>query len=53
MFIKKLFDTSENGTIINQKFGNETGTKAITYRKMKPNLTVHEIYNTDCYIDEG
>ena len=52
MFIKKLFDTSENGTIINQKFGNETGTKATTYRKINPNLTVHRISNTGCYIDE-
>ena len=53
-FIKKLLDTPDDGgiEILKQKFTRERGTKAETYKQINPLLKVHQVYETDIYIDE-
>ena len=35
-----------------RNFANETGTKAVTYRSINPNLRVHPVYTTKDYVSE-
>ena len=37
---------------VKEKFANEMGTKAITYRILNPQLKVHNVYKSDEYINE-
>jgi hypothetical protein len=41
-----------NDTSLTEKFATETGTKAITYKKINPTLGVHKIYTSKDYISE-
>ena len=34
------------------KFRNEQGSKAVTYRLLNPNLAVHDVYKRDEYLNE-
>ena len=44
--------TINRGHTLLQRFENETGTKAMTYRMINPELKVHRVYRCDQYIDE-
>ena len=35
-----------------EKFQNEEGSKAVTYKLINPNLTVHDVYKRDGYVNE-
>jgi hypothetical protein len=55
-YIKSLL-TPNNGDDNNisslvRNFANETGTKAVTYRKMNPSLQTHQVYTTKEYVNE-
>ena len=53
-YIKRLLDSPEKEFLqeLKQKFLNETGTKAMTYKEMNPELRVHNVYESTTYIDE-
>ena len=52
--IKGLLDSPEKECLqeLKQKFENERGTKAVTYKQMNPELRVHDVYRSTKYIDE-
>ena len=51
-YINKLLLPTETEPSLLEKFANEQGTKAVTYRSINPNLKVHPVYASTEYIDE-
>ena len=51
-YLSKFFLPTEAQPSVAEKFANESGTKAVTYRKLNPELRVHPVYTCNEYIDE-
>jgi hypothetical protein len=51
-FMSKLLLPTETQPSVLEKFVNESGTKAETYRTLNPELKVHPVYASAEYIDE-
>ena len=51
-FMSKFLLPTETQPSLSERFVNETGTKAETYRTLNPELTVHPVYTSKDYIDE-
>ena len=54
-YLKNLLDNPIKETVedLRKEFGNVQGTKAETYRKINPELKVHNLYTSKYYIEES
>ena len=53
-FIKRMLDNPVDEVLaqVKRKMKNETGSKAMKYKEINPDLHVHKVYTSDIYIDE-
>ena len=53
-YIKYLLDNEITDTLeeLKLRFENETGSKAVKYKEINPDMKIHPVYNTKNYIDE-